>query len=90
MNYLSHIMNLSPFLTLKQGSKNIVSGPNVVYFTHQCPFPYNAKYISVLNHGEGVCADPGKGDTTLGVGGPGPPGGDSEHQLSPDRGGGKT
>jgi hypothetical protein len=45
---------------------------------------------SVLNPGEGVCADPGKGDATLGVGGPGPQRGDSEHQLSPDRGGGKT
>jgi hypothetical protein len=29
-------------------------------------------YICVLDHGEGVCADPGKGDATLGVGGPGP------------------
>jgi hypothetical protein len=48
------------------------------------------KVVIVLNHGEGVCADPGKGDATLGVGGPGPPGGDSEHQLSLDRGGEKT
>jgi hypothetical protein len=46
--------------------------------------------VVVLNHGEGVCADPGKGDATLGVGGPGPPEGDSERQLIPDRGGGKT
>ncbi len=46
--------------------------------------------ISVLDHGEGVCADPGKGDATLGVGGPGPPERDSKHQLIPDRGGGKT
>ncbi len=45
---------------------------------------------SVLNHGEGVCADPGKRDATLGVGGPGPPGGISEQQLIPDSGGGKT
>ncbi len=46
--------------------------------------------VFVLNHGEGVCADPGKGDATLGVGGSGPPGRGSEHQLIPDRGGGKT
>jgi hypothetical protein len=45
---------------------------------------------SVPNYGEEVCADPGKGDATLGVGGPGPPVRDSEGQLVPDRGGGKT
>ncbi len=42
--------------------------------------------LIVLNHGEGVCTDPGKGDPTLGVGGPRPPGRDSEHELI----GGKT
>jgi hypothetical protein len=46
--------------------------------------------VIVPIHGEGVCADPGKGDATLGVVGPGPPERDSEHQLTPDRGGGKT
>ncbi len=46
--------------------------------------------FSVLNPGEGVCANPGKGDATLGVGGPGPPERDGEHQLVPDRGGGET
>ncbi len=46
--------------------------------------------IGVPNYGEEVCADPGKGDATLGVGGPGPPARDSESQLVPDRGGGKT
>jgi hypothetical protein len=45
---------------------------------------------SVPNYGEEVCADPGKGDATLGVVGPGPPARDSESQLVPDRGGGKT
>jgi hypothetical protein len=45
---------------------------------------------SVLNHGEGVCADPGKRDATLGVGGLGPPERGSEQQLVPDSGGGKT
>jgi hypothetical protein len=44
---------------------------------------------SVLDYEEGVCADPGKRDATLGVGGPGPSEGDSEHQLITDRGGGK-
>jgi hypothetical protein len=46
--------------------------------------------LSVLNHGEGVCLDPVKGDATLGVGGPRPPGRVSEHQLIPDREGGRT
>jgi hypothetical protein len=45
---------------------------------------------AVLDSGEGVCADPRKGVAILGVGGPGPPKGDEEHQLSPDRGGEKT
>ncbi len=44
----------------------------------------------VVDPGEGVCADPRRGDTTLGVGGPGPPMGDKEHQLNPDSGGEKT
>jgi hypothetical protein len=37
-----------------------------------------------------VCADPRGGDATLGAGGPGPPIGDSESQLSLDRKGEKT
>jgi hypothetical protein len=45
---------------------------------------------SVLDPGEGVCADPRRGVAILGVGGHGPPKGDEEHQLSPDRGGEKT
>ncbi len=45
---------------------------------------------SVLDYEEGVCADPGKGDATLWVGGPGPPEGNSGQQLRPDRGGEKT
>ncbi len=46
--------------------------------------------ILVLDPGEGVCADPVKRGAILEVEGPGPPSGDSERQLSPDRGGGKT
>ncbi len=45
--------------------------------------------VPVPNYGEEVCADPGKGDATLGVGGPGPPARDSESQLVLDRGGGR-
>jgi hypothetical protein len=44
----------------------------------------------VLDPGKGVCADPRRGDAILGVGGPRPPMGDNEHQLSLDRGGEKT
>ncbi len=46
--------------------------------------------VAVLDPGKGVCADPRRGDAILGVGGPGPPKGDDEPQLSPDRGGEKT
>ncbi len=45
---------------------------------------------SVLNPGKGVCADPVERGAILEGEGPGPPSGDSEHQLSPDREGGKT
>ncbi len=48
------------------------------------------KYVIVLDPGKGVCADPRGGDATLGEGGPGHPMGDSERQLSLDRGGEKT
>ncbi len=46
--------------------------------------------IIVLDPGKGVCADPRGGGATLGAGGPGPPMGDSERQLSLDREGEKT
>jgi hypothetical protein len=39
---------------------------------------------------EGVSADPGKRDATLGVGGPGPSEEGNEQQLVPNSGGGKT
>jgi hypothetical protein len=44
----------------------------------------------VPDPGKGVCADPRRGDAILGMGGPGPPVEDSEHQLSLDRAGEKT
>ncbi len=49
-----------------------------------------ALFILVLNPGKGVCADPVERGAILEIEGPGPPSGDSERQLSPDRGGGKT
>jgi hypothetical protein len=52
-------------------------------------FPSN-NFVTVLNLGEGVCADPVDRDTILEVKGPGPPSGVSERQLNPDRGGEKT
>jgi hypothetical protein len=45
---------------------------------------------TVLNPGKGVCTDPVERGAILEVEGPGPPSGDSERQLSPDREGGKT
>ncbi len=43
-----------------------------------------------MDYREGVCADPGKTDATLGAGGPGPPGGSEEQQLVLDSGGEET
>ncbi len=48
------------------------------------------KKVTVLDSGKGVCADPVERAAILEVKGPVPPGGVSEHQLSPDRGGEKT
>ncbi len=42
--------------------------------------------VTVLNPGEGVCADPVSRDAILEVKGPGPPIGVSEHQLNPEEG----
>jgi hypothetical protein len=50
---------------------------------------YGDMTLFVLNPCKGVCADPVERGTILEVEGPGPPNGDSERQLSPDRGGGK-
>ncbi len=44
----------------------------------------SAGLVGVPYPGKGVCADPR--DATFGVGGPGPPTTNNEHQLSPDRG----
>ncbi len=48
------------------------------------------KMGSVSDPGEGVCADPVNRGAILGEGGPGPPGGNKERQLSPDKGRRKT
>ncbi len=45
---------------------------------------------SVPDPGKGVCADPVNRGAILEGGGPGPPGGNKERQLSPDKGRGKT
>jgi hypothetical protein len=58
-------------------------------FSFYC-FVTNLVGVHVLDHVEGVCVDPRRGDAILGVRGPRPPKGDSEHQLSLDRGGEKT
>jgi hypothetical protein len=44
----------------------------------------------VLDPGKVVCADPVKRGAILDGEGPGPPSGDNERQLSPDRRSGKT
>ncbi len=51
--------------------------------------PYS-KVHSVPDPGKGVCADPVNKGAILEGGGPGPPGGNKERQLSPDKGRGKT
>jgi hypothetical protein len=50
----------------------------------------NSAFVHVLDPSKGVCADPVKRGAILEGEGPGPPSGDNERQLSPDRGGGKT
>jgi hypothetical protein len=52
--------------------------------------PPDPRKGSVLDPSKRVCADPVKRVAILEVKGPGPPGGVSERQLSPDRGGEKT
>jgi hypothetical protein len=47
-------------------------------------------HIGVPDPGKGVCADPVNRDAILEGGSPGPPGGNKELQLSPDKGRGKT
>ncbi len=46
--------------------------------------------ITVPDPGKGVCADPVNRGAILEGGGPGPPGGNKERQLSPEKGRGKT
>jgi hypothetical protein len=46
--------------------------------------------LTVPDPGEGVCTDPVNRGAKLEGEGPGPPSGDKERQLSPDKGRGKT
>ncbi len=52
--------------------------------------PPDPRKGSVPDPGKGGCADPVNGSAILGKGGRGPHGGNKEHQLSPDKGRGKT
>ncbi len=52
--------------------------------------PPDPRKGSVLDPGEGVCADPVNGGAILGKGGPDLQGGNKERQLSPDKGRGET
>jgi hypothetical protein len=59
----------------------------------ECPAPgsfHVGGVETVPDPGKGVCADPVNGGAILEGGGPGPPGGNKERQLSPDKGRGKT
>jgi hypothetical protein len=56
-------------------------------------YVYMCMYIwvcIVLDPGKGVCADRVNRGAILEGGGPGPPDGNKERQLSPDKGRGKT
>ncbi len=52
--------------------------------------PLDSRKGSVPDPGKGVCADPVNRGAILEGGRPGPPGGNKERQLSPDKGRGKT
>jgi hypothetical protein len=53
-------------------------------------YPEYIILVIVPDPGKGVCADPVNRGAILERGGPGPPGGNKERQLSPDKGRGKT
>jgi hypothetical protein len=59
--------------------------PLLVYVSSLCTC-----IVHVPDPGKGVCADTVNRGAILEGGGPGPPGGNKERQLSPDKGGGKT
>ncbi len=52
--------------------------------------PLDPRKGSVPDPGKGLCADPVNRSAILEGGGPGPPGGNKERQLSPDKRRGKT
>ncbi len=54
------------------------------------PSPISDGVIGVPDPSKGVCADPVNRGAILDGEGSGPPSGDKERQLSPDRGRGKT
>jgi hypothetical protein len=83
---LSKLVRSQPIYS---GPKSIVSA-KVYSVVLQCKFKVLRIELSVPDPGKGVCADPVKRGAILEGEGPGPPGGDKERQLSPDRGRGKT
>ncbi len=80
--YILHSKNSRGLLVGKE-SKDFV----VLHISINC-----TGYIRglALDPGKGVCVDPVGRDATLGAGGPGPPVGAGERQLSLDSGGEKT
>ncbi len=59
-------------------------------FTGTLLYTMDCGLLLVPDPSKGVCADPVNRDAILEGGGPGPPGGNKERQLSPDKGRGKT
>jgi hypothetical protein len=55
------------------------------YFSIFLKRPTITSYLTVMDPGKGVCADPVNRDAILGKGGIGPKGGNKERQLSSDR-----
>ncbi len=77
-------------LKISHESHEFILDPGTVVNTYVYVLCWLSWILCVLNPGKGVCADPVEKGAILEVKGPGPPSGDSEGQLSPDRGGGKT
>jgi hypothetical protein len=84
----------SPLANLLEGVRKYwqPSGKFLTRFGNFCKYHLSARglVIPVPDSGEEVCADPVNRGAILEGEGPGPPSGDKERQLSPDKGRGKT
>jgi hypothetical protein len=72
---------------------NVKICPNLVcYYNSSYLHNYYYCFIAIIvpDPGKGVCADPVNRGAILEGGGPGPPDGNKERQLSPDKGRGRT